>query len=64
MEITKEEFDAICDRAFHVRCETCQYYEWDNWYPGEHECTNEKSFRCGETVDKYDSCDCWERWRE
>ena len=45
-------------------CESCEFYEWDNWYPGEHEFVNCKSFRCGETVDKYDSCDWWERRRE
>ena len=45
-------------------CKGCEFYEWDNWYPGEHECTNEKSFRCGETVDQFDSCDWWERRRE
>lgn len=42
-------------------CESCEFYEWDNWYPGEHECVNSKSFRCGETVDKFDSCDWWEK---
>ena len=46
------------------RCETCEHYEYDDWYPGERVCGCKFGPQWGLTVDKYDRCDWWERRKE
>lgn len=45
-------------------CQTCEHYEWDCWYPGEHICDNKYGSQYGLSVDAYDRCDWWEERQE
>ena len=46
------------------KCETCEYYEYDNWYQSERECVCPQSRMYGTNTGPYDQCDSWEKRRE
>ena len=46
------------------KCKTCEFYEYDNWYPDERVCACPESGAYGDNTDPDDQCESWEERQE